>query len=678
MKALVSIPFFRILLPFVAGILFSVFFPQYYPGHVFTFIFLFISGLAAFVRGFKNKYLFLFTADVFLFLLGCANGLERDARRQPDHYSHFINEGEQANLLVVPDELPLQQVGRVKCSVRVIRVVRKDSSSVVTGNCLVYFKTDNPDSFLRPGVVVVLRTRLRPFQPPQNPGTFDYKTWMERRQIYHSAFVSPGDWQLQSQHYSLNPLWLTGLKCKQYVLDKLRHSGLSPTAFGICSALLTGYDDEIDRSLLTAFSHSGTLHVLSVSGLHTGLIYLALSFLFDLIDRKRRYKLVRFIFMTLLLWGFALLTGFPAPVLRAVIQLNLMGMGAILFRNHPQNQLNLLLASAFALLLFNPFYLLDVGFLLSYFAMAGLICFSPALSAFWQPESFILKAAWQSVCASVAATISTLPLTLFFFKQFPLWFFVTNLVVIPVTFIMLFLTLTVLVSIPFCVGILNGITVFLTGFVSLSDVAGPGYIDNIDFIWSDALFLSLLIVLFASAFRSRNFVWMRMGICCLIIWQVVAFAQSFVAKTTSQLTVYALRHRTCLSVKNKTQVLIDSVPAADYDFHIRPQMISYNYGQRSRRDTSVNFIDAGSQRILLLNRPGFWPIIPSDSVTGLIVSADVAISTARIKSLKALRFVVADGRVPARRQKALKKLCANAGLDFHATSYSGAFVLSLD
>src|SRR6476620_11471941 len=140
--------------------------------------------------------------------------------------------------------------------------------------------------------------------------------------------------------------WQAGLSCKEFVLKSLKEGGLSAEAYGICAALLTGYDADIDSGIMEAFSHSGTLHVLSVSGLHTGLIYLVLSFLFDLADRRKNRKLLKFLFITFFLWGFALVAGFSAPVLRAVIMFNLLGFGKIFFRAGARHQVNILCVSA--------------------------------------------------------------------------------------------------------------------------------------------------------------------------------------------------------------------------------------------------------------------------------------------------------------------------------------------
>lgn len=675
MNALISVPFLRILFPFLAGICFGIYYPHFYPGLAFTSVFIVLAAVAGFAPRFKNKFLFLMAADCFLFLYAFGLAIEKNETLRDNYYGNFIQSDSLCTCVVVIDELPVAKPNFIKCSARVIQVRSGKTDQTVQGPCLLYFRKSTQDSLLKAGAVLHLRTQLKPIPSPLNPYEFDYKNYLAKKQIIYSAFVAPDSWCSVQSQVVLNPLWMTGLMSKNYVLRQLKLADLSPTAYAICCALLTGYDDEIDQPVLEAFSHSGTLHVLSVSGLHTGLLYLALSFLFDLADPKRTRKRLRFIVVTIILWGFALLTGFPSPVLRAVVMFNLLGLGKLFFRDRPGNQLNILLASAFALLCFNPFYLTDIGFLLSYFAMGGLICFQPGLSGLWQPENFILKAIWQSVSASVAATISTLPLTLFIFKQFPLWFFISNIVVIPATFVMLLLALLVLLHCPFSAMLVNFLMRFLNWFISFFDSPDYGFIDRIDFRVSDVVFLSLLTLLLYEAIRRRNFSLLRWSLIVLIAWQSVSLCQSFAAKESGLLSVYALKNKSCISIKNKNTVALSSVHNKDLNRYIKPHLTSFNYPLMNPKPLVCNFINSGASKVLLLNRPGFVLQNLPDSVSILVLSNNFDLKAEELRSFKGLKTVVMDGSNKRNSVVRISRICKEQSVDFHFTGNSGAFLM---
>lgn len=524
---------------------------------------LLLGAATLFLRRLRQRVLFLCLSDATLFLLGAQLTLAADERNSRWHYTHYLKQDGKQTWLVVPDDLPRHTTKFTRCRVKLLAVQQGKSWQEVSGGALLYIRHSGTDSLLQPGTQLVVKAQLQPLPAALNPGEFDYKAYMRQRNIYHAAFADSGALVILPAGNPLHPVWATGLACKQMVLRNLKHSGLSSDAYAVCAALLTGYDDDIDPELMRSFAHSGTLHVLSVSGLHTGLIYLVLNLLLDVFDRHRRYGKLRFALLTGLLWGFALLTGFPPPVLRAVIQLNLLGLGAMWFRSPGNNQLNLLLVSAFALLLVQPLFVCDLGFLLSYSAMIGLICLQPQLGALWQPKPMLLRLFWQNISASAAATVSTLPLTLFFFKQFPIWFALMNLVVVPLTFVMLFLALLVLVHAPFVTALANLLMRFLSWCVTLSDSPGLGFVDGLDVDLADACLMALFILLLALAWHYRRPPVLLAAWVVLLGWQLLALQRSWSAKHSSHVTIYALRGRSQLAVKKPQHPPDGHLPTVD-------------------------------------------------------------------------------------------------------------------
>lgn len=619
---------------------------------------------------------FLAVADLFLFLIAGQLIKLNNTSLSGKFYVNYVLPDSVISFVALVDDLPVVKPKFTKCPVRILKIKSGKDYQRVTGTCFIYFRRSLNDSLLQAGKTLLIKAKFSEIAGPQNPDEFDYKNYLLYKQIYHTVFVDSTSFLSLGINEGLNPIWKAGLDCKRYVLNALKNSSLSTQAYAICSALLTGYDDEIDKSVMSAFSHSGTLHVLSVSGLHTGLIYLALCFIFDLVDRKKKYKLSRFVTVTVVLWLFALISGFSAPVLRAVIMFNLLGIGRLYFRNSSANQLNILLVSAFILLCYNPWFITDVGFLLSYFALAGLICFQPGITRLWQPHNFIINAVWQSASSSVAATISTLPFTLFYFKQFPLWFLVCNMVVIPATFVILLLALLVVLNVGFAAILINYIILFLVEFINLFDSPRYGFLDGINFTSVDALFLSVLTIILSIALHRRTFNYLRLSFIILICWQLSALGFSYTEKNNSLLTVYSINHKTALSIKNKTAAHLWITDSSAYDYHVKPHIISFNNPELYPR-SAINFIKTKQETILVLNRPGQFPRIDLSEITTIILCNGFRLTSVDLKTMGKIKRLVLDGSNNPYSIRETEGLCMERGIKCNDLRKEGAFLLPL-
>ena len=676
MKVFSAIPFLRILLPFLIGIVIGIHYDV--PGHKALYLLLLIVPLS-FLNFSKtvqsaHKRLFMITADIFLLLFGQQLTEHKKLNNSDYFYGNQINTDSLIDYIAVIQDVPLKKSNYTKCELKLIALKKNSAFVKSEGKLIAYVKPAYLNK-LNAGQSLLIRSRLSPVAEPKNPEEFNYKNYLNTKQIYHTAFIDSGSFVPFSDKAFTNPIWSLGLKCKSFVLKGLKESGLSDTAYSICAALLTGYDDEIDKSVIQAFSHSGTLHVLSVSGLHTGLIYLCLNFLFDLLDKKRKYKLLRFTLITLLLWFFALITGFSAPVLRAVIMFNLLGIGQIYFRGQLRNQINILLVSAFVLLCYNPFYLVDVGFQLSYMALFGLLYFQPKFDRLWQPSNLVLNYGWKSITTSLAATISTLPLTLFYFKQFPLWFFICNMVVVPATFLLLLLALFALFKVKVIVTFINVLVKYLVIFIQLFNSENSGYIDAIHFTAKDLFLLSVLIILVSVLLEYRQYKSLVFSLLVLIFWQVLSLFESYSLKQKSGLTVYHIRKGHGVSVKNKSQLSLSVSDTNSFDFHIKPHLTSLNYPTIEYKE--FNLVKSTNTYILFLNRPGFWPKMNYSEIKTLVISNNFAVSEHDLLPFKNLKTLVADASNNRQTVTNALELSRKFGFSFYNIKYEGAYLSEL-
>ncbi|MBI2722860.1 MAG: ComEC family competence protein [Bacteroidetes bacterium] len=671
-----DIPFLRICLPFVAGILVAVPLGLNAVALPLFFVLVLIGVILTWLKSSSlNKLLFFLCADAFLFCFAINLSYSCNIVKNKAFYGLYAKKDSTNKMIVVIKDLPVQKQKFVKCELKVLKVKTKTGYKNTKGDLIGYFKNAQLTNQLQAGNVLLINSKLLEIESPKNPYEFDYKSYMAHRQVYYTTFIDSGAFAITPHAAPLSSLWLIGLKIKKHLLWNLKNSELDKNAYGICAALLTGYDDDIDTSVMEAFSHSGTLHVLSVSGLHTGLIYLVLSFLFDLIDRKKKYKIIKFVFITGCLWLFALVTGFSAPVLRAVIMFNLLGFGKIFFRSDYRNQINILLVSAFMLLCYNPFLIYNIGFLLSYFALFGILFFQPIFAKLWQPHTKITLLIWQSVTASFAATLSTLPFTLFYFKQFPLWFFICNLIVVPATFVILLMAILVVLKVTPVCKIINFIIIFLTSFINLFNREGAGYIDNIHFTAIDAILLSLLLIIITVGFYFRSYKYIIYSAIVLLCWQVNGLITSYNAKNKNYLTVYHLKKQNAFSIKNKKEVVINSIGIADFSFHVKPHLISFN--NPSINGKAFNHVISRIKHFLIIDKQNLWPVTDYRNISVLVISNNCKVKATDLQQFNNLKTIVADGTNNRYTIKQLAKLCSKFGVEFFSTQSKGAYVCEI-
>lgn len=665
------------MIPFVLGIFMAIQFtiPSF---HLIFFTVLFAVAFSLKLK--KNqsvltKRVFLICVDVFFFLLAINLVYSSTTANNSNYYGKYLKSDSANFFIATISDLPIEKEIFIKCRLDINEIKTDSGYKKAKGVLIAYFKKADTSNTLKVGNTIVFKTKLLSVDEPKNPYEFNYKRYLSNKQIFHTAFINKEGYSVLPIPVQLNSLWYNGLLIKQYVLQKLKTSKLSDNAYGICAALLTGYDDEINKQVVESFSHSGTLHVLSVSGLHTGLIYLVLSFLFDAIDRKRKYKLLKFLIITGLLCFFALITGFSAPVLRAVIMFNLLGFGKIFFRTDHRNQINILLVSAFILLSYDPFFITDVGFLLSYFAVFGLLYFQPKLAGCWQPKNYFLNWLWQGTTVSFAATISTLPLTLFYFKQFPLWFFVCNIIVVPASFIILMLAILIVLKIGSVAIIINYITNWLIAFITFFNSARFGYIDSIDFTFNDALFLTALIILVSIAFQTKSYKQVALSFVILIGWQVFAIANSFNSKSENMFVVYQINKKHSVLVKNTTTSVLNELDSSKFLYHIKPHIISFNNTSLGVND--FNYVAKNNKNILILNKANFLPDISFQQIDYLVLANNFRLTKAHMQGFSKLKAIIIDGSNNSVTTKKNEELSRKFGIELIKTKQKGAYILNL-
>lgn len=308
-------------------------------------------------------------------------------------------------------------------------VARKNSWRCEAGNVYIYLQADSAN-LPQLGDTLWVRTY---WQRPGMLGDFDYGKYLQRQGIYAIGFVHTGDWKIVGAGHIpwYNPRYLQHL-----LVERFRTLGISGDELATLSALSLGYRENLDDDLKRSFSKAGAMHVLAVSGLHTGVLWVVLTALLTFFglrkplyeERCKRILLASTI--TAMMWCYAALTGWSPSVVRSVIMISVVEVGVMLYERG--NTLNTIAAAAVLILLWHPSDLFSVGFQLSFAAVTAIVLFNPILEEFLPPtRNKVLNFFEQLIITSLSAQLGTLPLTLHYFSQTSNYFLITNILVLP-------------------------------------------------------------------------------------------------------------------------------------------------------------------------------------------------------------------------------------------------------
>ena len=323
---------------------------------------------------------------------------------------------------------PTPRERSVKVEAEVLQVADKVPGS---GKVLLYLQPSAMTEALRYGDLLLVHAGLSRIAPPCNPDAFDNQRYMRRRGIYYSGFVRDGAWQ-RVGHKPANRLKFLAQQARNRLTGIYIHAGMSGDELDILKAILLGDDDTLDPELKASYSSAGVSHILCVSGMHVGIIFMIINFLLKPLDLFRASRIFKTLLVMLVVWLYAHITGLAPSVTRSATMFTFVAVGQLLQRN--TNVFHSLFASAFILLVINPLLLFEVGFQLSYLAVAGIVLFQPKLAAIYRCRTRIGRYFWELLNVSVAAQLGTSPISIYYFAQFPNYFMLSNLSVIALSF----------------------------------------------------------------------------------------------------------------------------------------------------------------------------------------------------------------------------------------------------
>lgn len=687
-------PFLRILLPFITGILLQYFLPFLHTIYIFSFlgiifIIKYYNSSKFPSKRFINRHYFGMAISLFFISAGIAT-LFIKQKNEPGHYSP----NHKYAIATITDCKETQR--SICCETEIKEWIQQNGQTIHDNQkAILYFKPDALSRSLIKNNIIIFKQKLAPIANFKNPESFDYASYMKYKGILYTQYLDAQDWKRLGYREDKSIKGIAqGLQ--DSALEKLKRDNFSETSYAILSALLLGNTKEITPEIRNAFSTSGLAHILAVSGLHTGIIWSLLYILLTPLVWIKMSKL-RPILIVIFLWAYAFLTGLSPSAVRATIMISLILFGQILDRKG--TTMNNLFAAAFFMLLYNPYYLFNVSFQLSFIAVFSILYIYPVLY-----DLINLSSKWKSYiisifCVSAAAQIGTLPLTVYYFHELPLLSLPANLIIIPILpFIlgggMLVLILNYL-QIP-ATFLINGLDQILIYIEHLTKIISTLNFSSIKNIWIEShyvLFLFVIIFTLFWSYRTR-----RSDILIFTLSFAVLFltADTFYKSHPIQnaWVVYHDNHSTTINfIDNGTNYIFYSNPEKQdstierkaRNFWLKNEIgniIHIKEDSTHLQDLTIchPFIHFKGNRILLLNS-GYWKnkksayLLPIDYA---IISKGFSGKLSDITELFSIQTIILCSDLNYFKHQALQKESDQLGISCYSIKKSGAWIFNTD
>ncbi len=472
------------------------------------------------------------------------------------HYTHQISDFEKEH------ELTIVLTEKLKSSTknnRYTATVKQLDNRKSYGKIIVNIRKNSHTQEYYIGTHIKITGALYKNQATLNPNQFNYGRYLENQEIYAQLYTNPSQIKVGEKDFTL---WSIISNFRTTIIRNLEKSNFKSDELNIIIALILGQQQDISPDLVKDYQYAGAVHILSVSGLHVAFILMFITFLLKPISNSKKGSLLKVSIIVLFLWFFGILAGLSPSVVRSVTMFSFVAIGTHLRRT--VNIYHTLLVSMLLILLIQPSFLFDVGFQLSYLALFFILWLQPILASIWLPKNKIINYFWDIVTVSFAAQIGAMPLSIYYFHQFPGLFFVTNLIIIPMLTIILGLGVLVVVIASFTIvpiylakplewsiHVLNSIIHWVASFESF-------IIKNISFNKEMLLGSYLVILLIILWIKKPNLKRLVLAMISIVVLQGVYIKTKNLSTTESECIVFNIKKNTLISERKGSQVILYS------------------------------------------------------------------------------------------------------------------------
>lgn len=546
------------------------------------------------------------------------------------------------------------------------------NDSATSGKLLLYVPKSNIET-LHSGDEIWLNSTIYPIPKAFNPYQFDYSKYLEKQNVFHQIYTQENQIKIVQRH-----------KTKDYYIENLRnnlsksfeiHQFDSKTK-AIIDALILGQRLELDKETIADYSNAGVIHILAISGLHISIIYFFIVFLLKPLKRVRFGAEIQLLIVLVILWLFALLTGLPASVTRAVTLFSFISIGN--YFNQPKAIYNALAISAFLILLVKPNAIFDFGFQLSYAAVLSIVLFQPFYKKFYFSENKIAIYFTDTVLVSLAAQIGVLPLSLYYFNQLPLLFLLANLVIIPLSSLVLIAGIVilplnyVLPSVAVFLGKILAYSIqFMNDYIHWIAQFKSGIITNISFSGWLTFSMYLVIVAFIYWMYHTKVKNIKYILISVLLFQLSYISVKWNENRGSELVVFNEKS-TLIGIKNQNSVIAFS----DIPENHNATLNHYTRGTFSdslRIFPMQNAISFQNKRILVVDSLGIYKTSIRPEIIVLTQNSKINL-TRLIQEIKP-KEIIADKSNHKKTIKLWEATCRKEKIPFHAVAEKGFYRL---
>lgn len=627
--------------------------------------------LFAFVRA--RKLLFpdmFFGSCVFLlfFSLGIFVTSLHLPQNQPWHYLNKISSEENPLLKLKVKESLKADLFNEKYIAEVLLLNNTPSE----GQILLLRPKDSLKTPFLEGEEIAASAAPEAIPAPLNPHQFDYSRFMSRKGIYRQLV-------LKEDLYEKHKTEAAGIKfaasqLRNKITAALRKKNFGSEELAVVQALLLGQKQDISTETYNNFAAAGAIHILAVSGLHVGIILLILNRIFSPLKRFKNGKIIKTFLVILSLWGFAVLAGLSPSVVRAVTMFSFIAVGLTL--NRRTSTLNSVFLSLLLLLLVRPQWIFEVGFQLSYSAVLAIVLFQPLLSGLYRPSNKIGKYVWDLLTVTIAAQVGVLPLSLYYFHQFPGLFFLSNLLILPfLGFILIFGVLVIVLALlgvlpPAVAKIYEGVIESLNSIVAIIARQEQFLFKDISFSVAEVSGWYFFIICFLLVWKYFSYRKLVLFLFSVVVLQGIYLSNSLTS--ANQLIIFQKSRSTLLAKAEKDQLqLYHQNKTSLKDLNI---VKNYGVGEGLGKITEKplkNIYRQKRQILILLDSTGILPSqIPQNSK--LLLTGSPRVNLERVLEQVKPSAVIADGSNYKTLVQRWKETAYENNIPFHYTGEDGA------
>lgn len=603
-------PFFRLLLPLIGGIIL-------YPSNLSNFIegedvvlwgalvFVLLYITTVFIKK-KNAFLsslHFFSLNIVLVACGWILCYHHDVRNNAHWFGNIKADGYAARIM---DE-PAEKDKTWKLELSVVNAINGKHTQPTTGNVFVYIYKDENEFPFHEGDTILLPSKWQPIKSAGNPFEFDYAKYCSRNNLFYQQFVALDDVMLYNNGSPADITWIR--RTHKWCMARLEHYIEDIPALGLIQAVLIGDEANLDPEIRQAYSETGIIHIVAISGSHVTIFFLLITFLLGWI-KHNKYHWLKYIIALPLVWAYVLMAGAPPSAIRAALMFSLLAIGFALQKT--PNSLNQLLATAFILLCVEPMWLYAVGFQLSFLAVLSLILFYRPIYRWYSATNIITKTLWGTIAASLAVEILVAPLVIYYFHLFPAMFLIANVAAYFFMGIILILGMLIVTcsSVASLAGFLATITISVVGMfnrlVFWFQTQNPVSFRFLDIKTYELIILYLMITGFTVYLMNRKKAGLFSGLSMACILMFSFCVNEFNVLNQNKLVVYNIgksNHIELIEGKYHTVIHTDTtVSNKKKGYVLKPAHTGW-HAWKHKVQVLPEIFQVGNSSVLILNQP---------------------------------------------------------------------------